>query len=115
MRWLTLPIGADQAGKPVSTLLRRELGLSAAGVRRAKALPGGILLDGAPVFTNAVARQGQVLAVDVGDAAGSEQIAPVPGPLTIVYEDQDLVILDKAGASPSTPARGTTETPWPIS
>ena len=34
MRWLTLPIGADQAGKPVSTLLRRELGLSAAGVRR---------------------------------------------------------------------------------
>lgn len=48
MRWLTLPIGADQAGKPVSTLLRRELGLSAAGVRRAKALPGGILLDGAP-------------------------------------------------------------------
>ena len=57
MRWLTLPIGADQAGKPVSTLLRRELGLSAAGVRRAKALLGGILLDGAPVFTNAVAPQ----------------------------------------------------------
>ena len=106
MRWLTLPIGADQAGKPVSTLLRRELGLSAAGVRRAKALPGGILLDGAPAFTNAVARQGQVLAVDVGDAAGSEQIAPVPGPLTIVYEDQDLVILDKAGGVPVHPSQG---------
>ena len=106
MRWLTLPIGADQAGKPVSTLLRRELGLSAAGVRRAKALLGGILLDGAPVFTNAVARQGQVLAVDVGDAAGSEQIAPVPGPLTIVYEDQDLVILDKAGGVPVHPSQG---------
>ena len=106
MRWLTLPIGAGQAGKPVSTLLRRELGLSAAGVRRAKALLGGILLDGAPVFTNAVARQGQVLAVDVGDAAGSEQIAPVPGPLTIVYEDQDLVILDKAGGVPVHPSQG---------
>lgn len=106
MRWLTLPIGADQAGKPVSTLLRRELGLSAAGVRRAKVLPGGILLDGAPVFTNAVARQGQVLAVDVGDAAGSEQIAPVPGSLTIVYEDQDLVILDKAGGVPVHPSQG---------
>ena len=81
-------------------------GLSAAGVRRAKALLGGILLDGAPVFTNAVARQGQVLAVDVGDAAGSEQIAPVPGPLTIVYEDQDLVILDKAGGVPVHPSQG---------
>ena len=75
-------------------------------MRRAKALLGGILLDGAPVFTNAVARQGQVLAVDVGDAAGSEQIAPVPGPLTIVYEDQDLVILDKAGGVPVHPSQG---------
>lgn len=104
MRWLTLPIGADQAGKTAEALLRRELGLSAAGVRRAKT--GQILLDGVPVFTNAVARQGQVLAADVGDAAGSEQIAPVPGPLTIVYEDQDLVILDKAGGVPVHPSQG---------
>ena len=79
MRWLTLPIGADQAGKTAETLLRRELGLSAAGVRRAKT--GRILLDGVPVFTTAVARRGQVLAVDVGDPAGSDQIPPVPGPL----------------------------------
>ena len=78
MRWLTLPIGADQAGKPVSTLLRRELGLSAAGVRRAKALPGGILLDGAPAFTNAVARQGQVLAVDVGMLPAVSRLPPFP-------------------------------------
>lgn len=44
--------------------------------------------------------------MDVGDAAGSEQIAPVPGPLTIVYEDQDLVILDKAGGVPVHPSQG---------
>lgn len=104
MRWLTLPIGADQAGKTAETLLRRELGLSAAGVRRAKM--GRILLDGVPVFTTAVARRGQVLAVDVGDPAGSDQIPPVPGPLDIRYEDEDLLIVDKAGGVPVHPSQG---------
>ena len=45
MRRLTLSIGADQEGKTLQTLLRRELALSAAGVRRAKGLADGILLD----------------------------------------------------------------------
>lgn len=106
MRRLTLPIGADQEGKPVNTLLRRELALSAASVRRAKALADGILLDGQPVFTNAIARRGQTLTVAVGDAAGSDQIAPVPGPLTIVYEDEDLLVADKAGGVPVHPSQG---------
>lgn len=106
MRRLTLPIGADQEGKPVNTLLRRELALSAASVRRAKALADGILLDGQPVFTNAIAHRGQTLTVAVGDAAGSDQIAPVPGPLTIVYEDEDLLVADKAGGVPVHPSQG---------
>ena len=105
MRWLTLPIGADQAGKPVSTLLRRELGLSAAGVRRAKARRGHPAGWG-PVFTNAVARQARSSQWTWGIFAAAEQIAPVPGPLTIVYEDQDLVILDKARGRPRPPQPG---------
>lgn len=106
MRRLTLPIGADQDGKPVNTLLRREMALSAASVRRAKDLPDGILLDGQRVFTTAVARQGQTLTVAVGDREGSDQIAPVPGPLTICYEDEDLLIVDKAGGIPVHPSQG---------
>lgn len=97
MRRLTLPISAALAGRPVGTLLRRELGLSAAAVRRAKDQPDGILLDGRPVFTNVPVRAGQVLSVAVGDVTGSDQIAPVPGPLTIRYEDEDLLVLDKPG------------------
>ena len=60
MRWLTLPIGADQAGKPVSTLLRRELGLSAAGVRRAKALLGASCWMGPPSLPTRWPGRGQV-------------------------------------------------------
>ena len=106
MRRLTLTITPQQAGRKVETLLRRELYLSAADVRRAKGLPDGILLDGAPVFTTALVAAGQALSVAVGDAQGSEAIPPVPGPLDIRYEDEDLVILDKAGGVPVHPSQG---------
>lgn len=45
MRRLTLRLGEAQAGRTVHTLLRQELLLSAASVRRAKTLPDGILLE----------------------------------------------------------------------
>ena len=69
MRRLTLRLGEAQAGRTVHTLLRQELLLSAASVRRAKTLPDGILLDGQPVFTNQTGRAGQLLSVAVGDVA----------------------------------------------
>ena len=43
MRRLTLTVTLQQEGKDVNTLLRRQLGLSAGAVRRAKGLPDGIL------------------------------------------------------------------------
>lgn len=106
MRRLTLSIGPAHHGKDVNTLLRKELPLSAGGVRRAKALSDGILLDGVPVFTTARVQEGQVLSVAVGDIASNPAIAPVPGPLDIRYEDEDLIIVDKAGGVPVHPSQG---------
>lgn len=106
MRRLTLSIGETQGGKDVNTLLRRELGLSASSVRRAKQMDGGILLDGQAVFTTARVQAGQVLSVAVGDGAYSEQIAPVSGPLDILYEDDDLLVVNKDGRTPVHPSQG---------
>lgn len=106
MRRLTLTITPEQAGKDVNTLLRRELRLSGSSVRRAKTLPDGILLDGQPVFTSAKANQGQILSVFVGDTVLSEQIEPVPGPLDILYEDEDLLVINKDGRTPVHPSQG---------
>ena len=106
MRTLTLTITPAHAGKDINTLLRRELHLSAADVRRAKALPQGILLDGTPVFTTARVQLEQTLSVVVGDQEGSDTIQPVPGPLDIRYEDEDLLIVDKAGGVPVHPSQG---------
>ena len=106
MRRLFLSIHPSQEGKDINTLLRKELGLSGSGVRRAKQMPDGILLDGCPVFTNARVRAGQTLSVAVGDLMGSGQIAPVPGPLDILYEDEDLLVVNKGGQTPVHPSQG---------
>ena len=106
MRRLTLTVPPELAGKDVNTLLRKELHLSGSSVRRAKTLPDGILLDGQPVFTNTRAGEGQTLSVFVGDTVLSEQIEPVAGPLDILYEDEDLLIIHKDGRTPVHPSQG---------
>ena len=106
MRTLILELTQAHDNKDINTLLRRELHLSAADVRRAKGLTGGICLDGVEVYTTARVRAGQTLTVRVVDQEGSETIEAVPGPLDIRYEDEDIVIVDKAGGVPVHPSQG---------
>lgn len=94
-RRLTLRISDDQAGSRVDTLLRKELQLSSAAVRRVKYLPGGITLDGQTVHTNALVKPGQLLSVQIGDVTAGDALRPMPGALHIVYEDEDLLVVDK--------------------
>lgn len=105
-RRLTLAVTPELAGKSVDFLLRKELGLSGTVVRRVKCLDDGILLDGERVFTSAGAREGQVLSVLVGDVAPRSGVVPAPGPLDIVYEDGDLIVLNKAPGVPVHPGPG---------
>ena len=94
-RRLTLTVAPGPEGRTVNDLLRRELGLSGTLIKRAKQTPGGVLLDGEPVFVTARVREGQALSVQVGDTRAGEEIRPAPGPLDIVYEDEDILILNK--------------------
>ena len=95
-RRLELPIGPELAGIKVDTLLKRRLGLSGTVVRRIKWLPDGILLDGRRVNTRYIPKTGEVLSVRLSDPERRSGIVPAPGPLDIVYEDQDLLVLNKA-------------------
>ena len=105
-RRLTITVSPDQAGQNVDQLLRQVLGLSGTAVKRAKALPDGILLDGAPVYVNRRVQAGQALSVTVGEAQVQAGPRPVPGPLDVVYEDPDLVVVNKAPGVPAHPGPG---------
>lgn len=104
-RRLSLTVTAEQAGEKVDTLLRR-LGLSGTVIRRVKWLEDGILLDGVRVRTDCRAMEGQVLSVRVADAVRRSGLLPAPGPLDIVYEDADLLVLNKAPGVPCHPGPG---------
>lgn len=95
-RRLELHVGPELAGIWVDTLLKRRLGLSGTVVRRIKWLPDGILVDGRRVNTRYVPRAGEVLSVRLSDPERRSGIVPAPGPLDIVYEDPDLLVLNKA-------------------
>ena len=96
MRRIELSITPELAGIKVDTLLKRHLHLSGTVVRRIKWLPDGILVDGARVNTRFCPMEGQVLSVRLDDPERRSGIVPAPGPLDILYEDGDMVVLNKA-------------------
>ena len=95
-RYLTLNITPDLAGLEVNTLLRRQLGLSGTVLRRVKWLEDGITLDGVRVNVRVRGAEGQTLAVRLTDPTPTSGVVPAEGPLDIVYEDPDLVVVNKA-------------------
>ena len=95
-RRLELRVTAALAGEKIDTLLRRELHLSGTVIRRIKWLEDGILLDGVRAITGKRVEAGQVLSVRVADPDHKGLMLPTPGPLDIVYEDGDILVLNKA-------------------
>jgi len=96
VRYLKLLITPELAGREVNTLLRRTMGLSGTVLRRVKWLEDGITLDGVRVNVRCRVREGQTLSVRLSDPPDTPQPVPVPGPLDVVYEDEDLVVVNKA-------------------
>ena len=94
-------------GLEVLTLLRREMHLSTNLLRQLKVTEQGILLDGVRVTVRQRVRPGQVLSVLREPDSGRERrVEPREGPLDIVYEDADLMILNKPAGLAVHPSPG---------
>ena len=96
MRTLTLYIDASLHGREVKSLLGQELHMSGSLIRRVKLREEGILLNGMRAFTTARVQAGDVLTVQVGDGPEVPRPRPMPAPLDVVWEDEDILILNKA-------------------
>ena len=96
VRRLELTVTPELAGVKVDTLLRGQLGLSGTVIKRVKWLPDGILADGARVNTRFCPAAGQVLSVRLSDSERRGGVVSAPGELDIVYEDEEIIVLNKA-------------------
>ena len=95
MRTLTLTIDERLAGREVKSLLAQELRMSESLIRRVKLRETGILLNGRRAFTTARVEAGDVLTAEVGDAPDAPRPHPMPAPLDVLFEDEDILILNK--------------------
>ncbi|MBO5473555.1 MAG: RluA family pseudouridine synthase [Lachnospiraceae bacterium] len=69
-----------------------------------KKQPDGIVLNGTPVYTNHPLSRYDTLTVTLKEPLSSEKILPVPIPLDIVYEDEDILVLNKPADMPVHPS-----------
>ncbi len=107
MNGLNVRVAPEQAGRTVHVFLRRELRLSAAKIRSVKFDPGALLLNGAPVKTDHVLQAGDLLTVRLDDSRNrAARILPNPMPLKILYEDRDVLVLDKPAGTVCHPSKG---------
>ena len=110
-RILTYEIQPEDAGRTVAEYLRSR-GFSRHLLIRLKTMPDGITLDGVPVLPSHrffFDRVKSLLTIRLREEEASERIAPVSLPLHIVYEDEDLLVLDKPPDMPIHPSMGNYE------
>lgn len=104
-RDLTCRITARDAGMKIQDYLR-ALGCSHHVLTHLKRTENGIVCNGTWEYASHRLEEGDVLTLHIIEEASSEQILPVPMALSIVYEDDDLMVIDKPADLPIHPSIG---------
>ena len=84
----------------------RDAGYSRRILIELKQNPEQICLNGTPSWLNTQLQIGDTLTLFLPDEPVSSDILPVNLPIDIVYEDEDLIILNKATGMPVHPSQG---------
>lgn len=108
-RALTHIVTEDEDGMLLRHIARSSMHLTRHALSRAKYLDDGILLDGVRTFTNHPVHAGQQVRILIGDTGSdlaASNVIPCAGPLDIVYEDEDVVVIDKPAGLVTHPGPG---------
>lgn len=97
-------ITAAEEGRKIGDFLR-EKGYSRHLLRQLKETEDGLLRNAQPTFTTVALKAGDRIRVRLLEKAeGSEAIMPAPLPFEIVYEDEDLLVVNKPADMPIHPS-----------
>ncbi len=101
---ITVKIDDELDGCRVKSMLRDRLGLSSGIVTELKRTENGIVLNGEEVYVNCVASKGDILVLKVCDGNSSNIVAR-DIPLEILYEDEDIIAVNKPRSMPTHPSQ----------
>ncbi|SDH90208.1 23S rRNA pseudouridine1911/1915/1917 synthase [Pseudobutyrivibrio sp. 49] len=98
-RTLTYTISTEYDGFQIDKFLKAN-GYSSANITAIKKMPNNVVIDSEWVHMNRKLHTGEILIVNITEEDSSEKIPPVEMPLDIVYEDEDIIVINKpAGLS----------------
>ena len=96
-------IDEDSAGLRVEQFLRRKR-YSGQNLSEIKRMPKSILVNGVHYYMRQELSTGDHLQVRICETKNSEKIPPTNLPLDIIYEDEDLLVLNKPAGMPLHPS-----------
>lgn len=102
-RLLTYHITEQDASQSIGNYLKGK-GYSSQCIKELKKMPESILLNGRWEYMRTLIKAGDTLVVHVQEEASSEKIPPVEMPLNIVYEDEDIMVINKPADMPIHPS-----------
>ena len=106
---------SSTAGGLISKLLKQRLGLTPHEISHAKFTPGGLSILRktalSPGFSMATVKEraaaGDIIRVTFCEEGnGEEKVVPIEGSLCVLYEDEDILAIDKPSGAASHPSHG---------
>ncbi len=85
----------EENGKTILSLLKNRFHFSTRLIIHLKQQEQGILKNGVRAFTNAIVQTGDLLSLNLVETEDSLQVEPEAMSLSVIYEDDGLIVLDK--------------------
>lgn len=104
MRALTFTVPKEWNQSKLKVFLRSYCNLSARLLTKQKRVKMGLTINGALGKANDILKTGDIVCVNLPDIV--KDIEPVDLPLSIIYEDDDVIVIDKDWSMPIYPTAG---------
>ena len=102
-RTINYEISESEAGLRVEQYLKRK-GYSSQNLAAIKRMPKSILVNGVHYYMRQTLASSDRLTIHITETKCSEKIPPVKLPLDIIYEDEDIIVINKPAGMPIHPS-----------
>ena len=107
MKQLELILDETTAFQPLEKVLKNSLCLTKRQISQAKFRENGICINGEKRRISYVGRPGEILTVCLEESSeNTGKVFPIQGKLEILYEDPDILAVNKPAGMPCHPGRG---------
>ena len=96
----------SEDGRPLRDVIKGRLKISTSLYASLKQKKNAITLNGEEAHADRTVRENDILRIKMEDEESSENVYPVKGDLDIIYEDEDVLAVNKPSFLPCHPSKG---------